>query len=606
MRSRQRVRRLGLALGAVFVAQALGCEAASAQIMPGSGQVFPGLPPSPVAAPAIPTADEEAKLVADTLQESADYYFLACDGFSRPQPSGDSMTTWSFLSGITQDKIGDRVTPAFFEPHDIASCGAALSDMKAFPQFWLRKVSLLRSRALHRLALGDSTGALRDLDAADEAAVDKTDPYYLRSLKMGDDLVRAYVLRQSGAVAQGDAMAISAWSVRPYDRETGVAALIAMGQNAPPDDAARVMRGLALVFPSAAGMLFNEEFEHGLYAPAIEDYGAITPTPKLGNEPMSMRDRLWLEQSNRATAEVFWAHESGRYAYALAAIGKLDEARAALAAARARYEAAMPDPPASPPGASIEQQTRLATTQQANLAIKTSVPPVLDAWARLVNARCDLAEGHPDAAWMSLTSGTLVKSKATLELIDALAAKLPEHAAQVAKIRAAYPAAAVATTTAETTALFNALPQAQTRGRLPAYHEGWNWGGAIRVKTGGDDPAGLAPGAVVSVSILGIHAPFADLEEAALLKAADIARNQGKNGLLVLAVRNIHHTLTTTMYGRPIRTTDSGDEIQLEAAVIDPAAPPPALAHAAWRVLDAARVYAALAPIYLPKPGTGP
>ena len=89
-------------------------------------------------------------------------------------------------------------------------------------------------------------------------------------------------------------------------------------------------------------------------------------------------------------------------------------------------------------------------------------------------------------------------------------------------------------------------------------------------------------------------------EELALLRAADLARTAGKTGLIVVGRRDIHHTLTTYMYGQALRTDYSGTETQLDVVFVDTNSLPPFYMNAPWRVIDAADVIATLSPIYGP------
>jgi hypothetical protein len=551
-------------------------------------------PPAIPAASAIPSAEEEQAAVQRALQLSAGIYYPECDGYGPPSGGGDGMTKWALAMGVFALGGGNtrRVTPRFVEPYGVADCGAALADLEKYPGYWLRKVSLLRGRAIHRLEIGDTTGALKDLDAADAAAVDKDDIYYQRSLKLGADLARAYALRLAGDAAKADALAMQAWSTRPYSQEAAYAALITMGPDAPTEDIERVLRALVQYVPGAADQLFVEAFEYGRFDEAVELYPGIAPTPKLGDTPMEFRAALQLAQTNRADAEVFWARESGRFAYALAALGRSADARDALKAARDRLAAATPAqaPPAQ--GASVADLTKAAVRGQADLQIKTTVPPVLDSWARLVEARLAVNEGRAEEAWSSVTHAQPLASRATVDLLKAVAAKAPSHAAFADQIEQTFIRARRPSRAAELKGLFETLPETETRERLAAYGSGFSWGSSATVT---ENPAQ----GFTTVKYRGFKAPFPVLEDMALLKAADLARRAGKKGVVVLARRNINHTITKYMYGQAIRTDPAGYETQLDVMLVDPAAPPAAYQNARWRIIDADAVYAALAPVYI-------
>ncbi len=173
-------------------------------------------------------------MVQRALQEADAVYFDGCDGYGPARKSGDGMTvvaTQQFgLHPMLEVKEGDTVrrTPEF-GVQGIAYCGAALSDLQEFPQFWMRKVSLLRARALHRFTVGDVAGAEADLDAAEASATIPSDPFYERSLKLALAFERAYFLSRTGHQGDAETLAMSTWAERPYSREVTYSAVIAIG-----------------------------------------------------------------------------------------------------------------------------------------------------------------------------------------------------------------------------------------------------------------------------------------------------------------------------------------------------------------------------------------
>ena len=86
----------------------------------------------------------------------------------------------------------------------------------------------------------------------------------------------------------------------------------------------------------------------------------------------------------------------------------------------------------------------------------------------------------------------------------------------------------------------------------------------------------------------------------ALLRAAELARQGGHRGLIVLRRGYVVRSTTVyTYYGGGGETTPSGQEAEVEIAFVDPAALPPAYAGAAWRVLDPDIIWSALSPVYV-------
>jgi hypothetical protein len=153
---------------------------------------------------------------------------------------------------------------------------------------------------------------------------------------------------------------------------------------------------------------------------------------------------------------------------------------------------------------------------------------------------------------------------------------------------------------AEVRALFEALPEAETRGRVVGDQKSHPvWGSANGFTVTPHPDAGTT-----TVSYRGISSSLSLMEESALLKAAKLAQEGGKTGMVVLARRDIRHTLTTYTYGVGT-TTPSGFETQLDVVFVDPAAPPPPWDKLRWRVIDVKAVRSALEPVLFGGEGTG-
>jgi len=176
--------------------------------------------------------------------------FRACDGYGPATAAADGMTARNADLGADGDLHRD--TPAFDNPSGLAACLLAVDQLKAWPQHWMRRVSLLRAEALHWLADGRPGKALEALDAADAAAAGKEDIWYRRSLGLGTAMVRAYALIAAGRAAEGDALAMQAWASRPYSDSVAVAALLVLGPNGPPEDILRVLKTAAPFAPQLA------------------------------------------------------------------------------------------------------------------------------------------------------------------------------------------------------------------------------------------------------------------------------------------------------------------------------------------------------------------
>lgn len=531
--------------------------------------------------------------------------FPNCDGYGDPNSHGDGMTKEALQLGIFISSGNRRLSIPSLGRSGILACSLALAQLeRSQPGYWMRRVSLLRARALHRIADGDPKGALADLDAADAAAARPNDPYYRRSLKLGIDLLRALALRRSGNLQDAETLALSASDSRPFSRQTAAAALAVIGPDADFKARELLLRRVSQLDPNVTGELFDETFEDRQYAKAIDLYGALHPPVKAGDEPMQFRQRILLEQDNRAAAVRFWITACGEKAYALAALGRAQDARAALAEAEARLAAATPAPPPLPPEASDDQRLRHAVIEQTNLKIQTTVPPVLGIWAGMTEARLLLAEDKVREAVERFHSiGKLPPSWATIDFLEAAAPRLPpEQRPNLPSWRIQLRVAQRTTDPDnELQAIARSLPEAETPQRVPAAHHS-NWLYTVN----GYEEKQIAGTSSLTVKYRDVDTTEAMSQEAALLRAAELGERSGKKAMLVTGMRDIEHTIVNTMYGRPVASIPTGYETDMDVAFVDPADIATSAPAESWRLIDVAAVRTQLADLYRPGDAAAP
>ena len=311
---------------------------------------------------------------------------------------------------------------------------------------------------------------------------------------------------------------------------------------------------------------------------------------------MPFRQRVLLAQENRAAAEGFWAEVAGRKAYALAALGRDDEARKTLEDAEARLAAATPAPPPLPPKPSDNQLTENSVFEQTNLKIRADVPPVLAPWQRLVEARLLLSNGKlEDAGKRFRGDGQLPPTYATIEFLEAVSAKLPPNQRpDIKSWRENLRKTRKEDADADLRLMFKLSPEAETAERAPGVRR---LGGIMDWIDGyrEEPPQG---GGWLKVRYRGVSATQAMVEEDALLRAAELAAQAGKDALLVHSVEDIEHTTVNTMYGQAMNANPTGYESDVEVEFVDSQAF--ARDHAAerWRLIDVAAVQAQLAGRY--------
>lgn len=495
------------------------------------------------------------------------------------------------------------------EQAGVEDCDAALSDLPE--QHWMRKVSLLRARALHHLEALDSVSAIGDLDLAAAAVKDPADPYFSRSLGLGVDLVRALALRIAGDQTKAEALALQAVAARPYNKQVGLCALIAVGPHATPAALETIRHAIGRLVSVEVTNEFVDASESGDFAQVIALHPQLaTPDEPLESLNMSGSEFAEYNWRNFENARKFWAWSDGVYAYALAAAGKADEARAAIEAGRARLASDTAPPPALSPADAKDNEKVSLHNGDVEIRERSVVEgkKTLDTWAGMVDLRIMVLQGKVKDAMVAMRSQTLVRSWASIDLVQAIAAALPPKDRPAIlpgqNLKDELEQARIKRLTSHAHDLFQHLPPAETKSRIPSYEEAVvpffaMSGSKMERDAEGYRIAGPDDQGVMTVSFRGVWAGEATVEELALLAAVDAARKAGKKGVVVLKNQDVRYTLGTTYYGTPVRTDPEGYQTELHVVFVDPAALPQQYVGAGWRVIDADQAYASLAPIYV-------
>lgn len=160
----------------------------------------------------------------------SDQAFMQCDGYGRPSQTDDGMMTTAGNWGNLFDPTTGNADPAWsmnFDRSRAASCDAALASPHLEERYWLRRVNLLRSKAMHLASAGDDAGAMAALDQA-RAAGRSDDIFYRRSEGLAVEMLRAFLLARAGRWAESDALALEQWRIRPFSRGVTLAAVMVM------------------------------------------------------------------------------------------------------------------------------------------------------------------------------------------------------------------------------------------------------------------------------------------------------------------------------------------------------------------------------------------
>lgn len=512
-----------------------------------------------------------------------------CDGYGDMMRSGDGMTVQGI--GIWQP-AGDRLRrrPTFRDGVDF--CTAAIARLDAqFPQFWMRKVSLLQSRAVHRLLANDVPGALADLDAAVAAAAEPTNPYYLRSLDVNTNFIRAYAMIEAGDQAGGETLAMRTWARRRYSREAISAALSTIGPKGSRENIDTLLRAGAQVDPSRSGLAFVYFFETGRFAEAAALADQLMPPVQINDQTYDLRTQLYQQEHQRALSALFALEIGCRKAYALAALGRSAEARQALADTLQVLHEAMPDPAPLPAEPTNRDRILQAVREQANLEIQSGSQPISTNWSALVEARIAMNEGRVEQG-RAAVEALIPHMPATYAMVDAITQGQPTETRD--HLAASLPVSRYLLPDHDPRSLFNLLLDAETPTRAAA-HVGWAdrmFMSRDRAARGGcderdsDQSDDLQP-----ICYWGTEGTPAVTEERALLRAAEFALHEEAPQFVVASRYDIQHSIVTTMYGQPMSESQAGYESRLNVrAASDP--------NNCWRCIDSAAVEADLGQFY--------
>ncbi len=533
-----------------------------------------------------------------------------CDGYGTPSGDGDGMTkpaTQLFgLIGTLGSAGNTRRSTPELGAQGIAACDQALADERLSDNYWLRRASLLRARAVHDLAVGKPADALADLDKASAAIRTPDDHFVRRSMTLGIDFVRGIALIAKGDRDRGLALIDSIHAQRPFDRRLSLAALAILN-----DDTSKlgetIAHDTAKLDPRFVSIIYESAFNRGDFAAVVALYPQLKAPTKTGDIGISKWETRVQDARRDAETIAFAAKSGGMYAYSLAALGRMDEARAALADARSR--ANMATPAEMPPVPEGEKEGTKASIQRSmnTLLLNTGRKSVqlVDAWGKIIDLRAALATSDSAKASEDILHAKIPARGVAFDLVHQIALKSPNDE-KMKSLAAEIDAAQKAPPKIDaqlTKLVFEAIPHAEIAQRVATYRKansdfiGYLWGGVSGFKT----IDGEAPN-FVTVKFTGEKSSASVVEEMTLLRAADLARERGKSGFVILERRDYERTVNTTYYGSTLRSDPQGYSTDLDIELVDVNALPGEYRAVPWRVIAADKVVADLGPIYMGQP----
>jgi hypothetical protein len=538
------------------------------------------------------TAALAALAIAAPAAAATPSVFELCDGHLAPTETSDGITG---IVPVVLKPIGheEEPKPLVFGSAGIANCDEALASPSLVRNHWRRRVNLWRARALHQLGAGAADAALADLRRAEAEVLTPDDPFYRRSLGLGITLTRAYALRVKGEKEAGEQLAMQASAQRPYSRHVTGTARRAIGGAPFRPRVLEAAKGFARLEPRAMDDIFLNAFAEGRFADVAALFSQLSPPRVRRTTYMDDRHLARLAADNAAAEEKYVAERTGQYAFALAALGRTEEARALIEAGRPRLTAAMEaarDPNGPGGGFALtamqkasgmglealrDWSTMIDRLEQARAGAK--VDPAMPYRGRaLVEVRqaqwekekpAERDKLSPVERWNRGAASSSDDVQATLlDLLQDMPA--PEWAEGVP---AFFPADA-----AEFVSMYDELSAA----------------GYQVVREQGDD--------VVIVRFRSRLGSRALVEEMALLRAAQAAIEANLPGMVIVDRRDYAYTTGEALYVQTVDAETDGYSTELSVIFLDPAAAPKRFSTAPWRVIDAVQVQSSLAPLLLP------
>ncbi len=536
--------------------------------------------------------------------------WMQCDGIAKPESAAASAARYTGALLLSSVVIGVFLLPeenptgrpAASGPEGVRACTEALADPVLEP-FWERKVSILYARARHKLDANDPAGALADLAASRAVAAGKTsDVLFARSLGVSTQMFEATLLAKEGKLAEARRLAAQAAEGRPWSPIVQARALsYALGEASPSADSQRIGERLARLDSSQASVVavYLDMTDDAAAAAAAWD-GALAA----GAETVTFEAVMGVKEPPARPTKLD-PYNLSQAALAYARAGQFEKAQALLDGPT--LKPLIPDPGPPPPetadngpaAGQSRQQLQDAAAGRRREALLRQLEDRARSLFPLTQAI--LAEGRGDTAaavsYVQRSFADMPDKMAAAELVRRLATK-PETTAQVP----AFMVEAIAKKARQpeteqfknidAKAVLEDLPPLQSLARGERYRraDGVRVVAELREEPLPNRPLGR------QLTYSGGADKFAG-DEMLYLRAAELAKERGKSGFIVLR-QNSRFIFRTGNPSYPIIPIPA--EIQVDFVDVD--APPPELAGARARFIRADDVIAALKPIYIDLP----
>jgi hypothetical protein len=511
--------------------------------------------------------------------------FINCDAYPAPTKKADGVTSTNLFFGLAVNIDVRKSNTQQFGTQGIASCDAALASPLLVPAHSLRRANLLQAKALHQVAAGQHEAALATLQQSDDIGAAMNDRWLNDSVLVGNRAIRVYTLNAMQRYADAEAERAKLAAARPYSAQLAVlTARLGLASDQSLTHYSRELAKTAPVNPNVHLMLYWANFGDRQFERAIEF------APHVYFDVPKTRGNWEIDGADEARYElvVLRASVAGALAYAQAATGNTETANTTLAEASNAVLATMEPPP--PPAQGKKLNPEVVTDFETRKLKGARAQRELAKWRTAI----DLRRAAPTLAKEELFDKARAQEglrdlgilpDLLMQLTNLSPADAEARDKFIVKWREDFSRSIVSDSILTPKTLFDLLPRPEKEAMVPRFRKA---GGGVWLSDNGFSHETDADS--VMVRFTHSYASRAMVEELALLRAALLAKEAGRDSLVLLTRMAIERT-TRTSYGYGnYKETPSGMEATLRVKFVDSRALPAPYQAATARVFAVQQV----------------
>lgn len=530
-------------------------------------------------------AKETAELQGGTT--APDSEFPLCDGYTAPKGKSDGLSRETFMFGAASRSADIRRSAIiYFGQRGLTACEKVLRDGRLIDAFWLRRANLLQAQAVHAIAAGQPDRALELTTQSDALGAANRDSYFAQSVGNGNRGIRAYALIALGRKDEALAEIEGLRSNRPWAQSIRELA-IQLHMHLDNSFAAQrdEMKAAIPLAPEKARILFWMQFLHGDYTAAREMAPIISfdlPKQRGGWTLSGGETRALADIEMRAKTEGAWA-------YSEAVVGHEQRAKALIAEARADLDDMMVPPPPQPNGRPPRKQD--VENHARRLPHARAAKDELTRWETAIAFRSSLKSrsiGETQAMFQREGLNELMILPDILTQVREIDPDGKEEIDTIlANLRNELDTSRIKALDFSTRDLMMFLPRPETPKIVPVLKPA---GDGYFLSDSGLSRRRESESDIWTIRYTHMLAPIATVEELAMLGAAQTARREGYDSLILLSRLSISRTTHVSGPYTGSYKQNSGYEAQMRVRFVNAGALPADLDGMGWRVIPAQKI----------------